>query len=75
MTRKKDSIKLNRLHLIKRRRMQKYHARKFIRTYFKYAAKENMWMFAYACSLTISCGFGARWNLLCKANSPFADNL
>lgn len=49
MTRKKDSVKLNKLHLIKRRRMQKYHARKFIRTYFKYAAKENMWMFAYAC--------------------------
>lgn len=28
MTRKKDSVKLNRLHLVKRRRMQKYHARK-----------------------------------------------
>lgn len=29
MTRKKDIVKLNKLHLVKRRRMQKYHARKF----------------------------------------------
>lgn len=27
MTRKKDNVKLNKLHLVKRRRMQKYHAR------------------------------------------------
>ncbi len=27
MTRKKDIVKLNKLHLIKRRRMQKFHAR------------------------------------------------
>lgn len=31
MTRKKDIVKLNKLHLIKRRRMQKFHARKYIR--------------------------------------------
>ena len=28
MTKKKDIVKLNKLHLIKRRRMQKFHARK-----------------------------------------------
>ena len=36
MTRKKNSVKLNKLHLIKRRRMQKYHARKIIRAFAPY---------------------------------------
>lgn len=31
MTKKKDIVKLNKLHLIKRRRMQKFHARKYMR--------------------------------------------
>lgn len=44
MTRKKDNIKLNRLHLIKRRRMQKYHARKIIRAFTPYAAPDDFWM-------------------------------
>jgi hypothetical protein len=44
MTRKKDSVKLNRLHLVKRRRMQKYHARKIIRAFAHYAAEDDIWM-------------------------------
>lgn len=44
MTRKKDNIKLKTLHLVKRRRMQKYHARKIIRMYSPYAASDNLWM-------------------------------
>lgn len=44
MTRKKDSVKLNRLHLVKRRRMQKYHARKIIRAFAPYAAEDDIWM-------------------------------
>lgn len=36
MTKKTDSIKLNQLHLIKKRRMQKYHARKILRAYKVY---------------------------------------
>ena len=43
MTRKKDSVKLNRLHLVKRRRMQKY-ARKIIRAFAPYAAEDDIWM-------------------------------
>lgn len=31
MTKKKDIVKLNKPHLIKRRRMQKFHARKYMR--------------------------------------------
>jgi hypothetical protein len=31
MTKKKDIVKLNKLHLIKHRRMQKFHARKAVR--------------------------------------------
>lgn len=35
MTRKKDNVKLNKLHLVKRRRMQKYHARKILRAFLR----------------------------------------
>lgn len=31
MIKKKDIVKLNKLHLIKHRRMQKFHARKYMR--------------------------------------------
>lgn len=44
MTRKKDCIKLNRLHLVKRRRMQKYHARKIIRAFTPYVAECPFWL-------------------------------
>ena len=44
MTRKKDSVKLNRLHLVKRRRMQKYHARKIIRAFTPYTADCSIWL-------------------------------
>ena len=43
MTRKKDNVKLNKLHLVKRRRMQKYHARKILRTFSPYDIKGNIW--------------------------------
>lgn len=36
MTRKKDKIKLYQLNAIKKRRMQKFHARKIIRFYRHY---------------------------------------
>lgn len=36
MTRKKDKIKLYQLNAIKKRRMQKFHARKIIRFYRPY---------------------------------------
>ena len=44
MTRKKDSVKLNRLHLVKRRRMQKYHACKIIRAFTPYEADCSIWL-------------------------------
>lgn len=44
MTKKKDIVKLNKLHLIKRRRMQKFHARKIIRAFAPYAAEDDIWM-------------------------------
>lgn len=40
MTKKTDSIKLNQLHLIKKRRMQKYHARKILRTFKGYEVSD-----------------------------------
>lgn len=43
MTRKRDIVKLNKLHLVKRRRMQKYHARKILRAFSPYAIKGNIW--------------------------------
>lgn len=43
MTRKKDNVKLNKLHLVKRRRMQKYHARKILRAFSPYGIKGNIW--------------------------------
>lgn len=42
MTKKRDDIKLDQLHLIKRRRMQKYHARKIIRAFAPYAAEAGL---------------------------------
>lgn len=44
MTRKKDSVKLNRLHLVKHRRMQKYHALKIIRAFTPYEADCSIWL-------------------------------
>lgn len=44
MTKKRDNIKLNRIHLIKKRRMQKYHARKIIRAFAPYASDSNIWI-------------------------------
>lgn len=41
MTRKKDIVKLNKLHLIKRRRMQKFHARKYIRLCKNYGENQE----------------------------------
>lgn len=41
MTRKKDIVKLNKLHLIKRRRMQKFHARKYIRLCKNYGGNQE----------------------------------
>lgn len=40
MVRKTDSIKLNQLHLIKKRRMQKYHARKILRAFKGYEVSD-----------------------------------
>lgn len=44
MVRKADSIKLNQLHLIKKRRMQKYHARKILRAFKGYEVS-NIFIF------------------------------
>lgn len=44
MTRKTDYIKLNRLHQVKKRRMQKFHARKLIRAYAPYVDKNDFWL-------------------------------
>ncbi len=44
MTKKTDNIKLNRLHQVKKRRMQKYHARKIIRAYAPYAGTDDIWL-------------------------------
>lgn len=41
MTRKKNIVKLNKLHLIKRRRMQKFHARKYIRLCKNYGGDQK----------------------------------
>lgn len=32
------------MHLVKRRRMQKYHARKIIRAFAPYEAEDDIWM-------------------------------
>lgn len=42
MTKKTDNIKLNRLHQVKKRRMQKFHARKIIRAYAPYAVPDDL---------------------------------
>ena len=39
--RKKNIVKLNKLHLIKRRRMQKFHARKYIRLCKNYGGNQE----------------------------------
>jgi hypothetical protein len=44
MTKKRDNVKLNCLHRIKKRRMQKYHARKIIRAFTPYASNNNIWI-------------------------------
>ena len=54
MTRKKDIVKLNKLHLIKRRRMQKFHARKYIRLCKNYGGDQNQYdIFKCLCQLNI----------------------
>ena len=51
MVRKTDSIKLNQLHLIKQRRMQKYHARKILRAFKGYEVSD---IFIFALHVFIS---------------------
>lgn len=51
MTKKTDSIKLNQLHLIKKRRMQKYHARKILRAFKGYEVSD---IFIFALHVFIS---------------------
>lgn len=71
MTRKKDSVKLNRLHLVKRRRMQKYHARKIIRAFAPYAAEDDIWMKITRLFLNNGLHGESGWRWLLR-NSPFA---
>ena len=51
MTKKTDSIKLNQLHMIKKRRMQKYHARKILRAFKDYEVSD---IFIFALHVFIS---------------------
>ena len=51
MVRKADSIKLNQLHLIKKRRMQKYHARKILRAFKGYEVSD---IFIFALHIFLS---------------------
>lgn len=51
MTKKTDSIKLNQLHLIMKRRMQKYHARKILRAFKGYEVSD---IFIFALHVFIS---------------------
>lgn len=51
MTKKTDSVKLNQLHMIKIRRMQKYHARKILRAFKGYEVSD---IFIFALHVFIS---------------------
>lgn len=73
MTKKRDNIKLDQLHLIKRRRMQKYHARKIIRAFAPYAAEAGLWL--KITRLFLYNGLHGRVRLeFYSKNSPFAGD-